>query len=166
MALGSKFECDRHLPPEGIELENKVLLLSLLDKCGGLEASNYKTRTLMKLCDDHPMELGLRSSKRRQRVTYLVDRWKRGKDFGLTRRNLLADYSNLQEGTPAAKTQAIKETPVKSETPVKATPKPKPSPAVAKQENTMTKSGVKNLGSPLRLFQTSAGVKKGMFHQC
>lgn len=110
------FECDANLPAEGLELEVKLFLLQKLDLKGGpSRASTYTNRYLSRLCNEYPLILGSTQSRRRRRVTWLADRWKRDKDFDDTRTNLmlLAESSVLQP-LPTSAPPVTKSEPVNS----------------------------------------------------
>ena len=165
--MAEEFECDETLPDESIELENKLLLLELLDKAGGgPQASGYKSRTLLKLCDEYPMELGYPKSKRRRRVKYLVDRWKRsGNNFAKTRANLLLAASketSCPDGSCKKKaTSSKKEPSIKSPPTIKREKKRSTRATTATTRKMPSTTSTNNLSSPLRLFKGATAVKKG-----
>jgi len=86
----SNYECDALLPYSGLELENKIFLMQLLDIDGGPLANNRKTRLLSKYSKLYPDRFGVSGSERYKRTKWLLDRWKRDKDFSGTKSKTLA----------------------------------------------------------------------------
>lgn len=85
-----EFECDEGLPEESLELENKTFLLQLLDLEGGPQANNRKTRPLAKFTSAHPCRFGTKRSERHCWTKWLLDRWKRDKNFAETKKVILS----------------------------------------------------------------------------
>ena len=179
-----KFECDQDLPYESLEIENKIFLLQLLDIEGGPQANNRKTRLLAKFTAAYPSRFGVRHSERYYRTKWLLDRWKRDKNFPETKKALLASalspscepscirpYSqpsslfNIQDQKPAAKTKPQPKGKKEAPAPTKKSPPAPPattstavqSPPPLKKKASVTMT---TFGSPLRMIKGS-GTKKG-----
>ena len=152
------FECDQTLPDEGLELEVKLFLLHRLDLEGGPnKASTYKTRFVHRLCNEHPAMLGCPKSTRRKRVKWLVDRWKRDKDFESTRKTLMIASSShlLQPSSSTASPVPPPEIKRAAATNFPSIKKEVPSTATMS-----TKKDDSMIGSPVRMLRGS-GKKKG-----
>lgn len=145
----SPYECDKNLPGKGLDLEAKMFLLNHLTMKGGTGASNYQSRFLHKLCNEHPDLLGCQHSLRRKRVKWLVDRWKRDKDFDNTRAQLM--IAAAAPPTPLPPQPSLVPPPEIKRT--SATPAPPP---VKKEIKTMSNT----LGSPLRMLRGTGGRKR------
>lgn len=149
------YDCDRNLPKEGLELDVKLFLLGRFDsQKGGTKVSNYKSRFLHHLCNEFPAQLGCKGSHRRKRVKWLVDRWKRDKDFDATRMQLMLLSSSAISSLPL-QPSLVPPPDIKRTTPVKTEEAPTPT--------IFTMSTVKreaDIGSPLRMLR-GTGKKKG-----
>ena len=166
-SMACEFECDLDLPKKGLSHETKIFLLQQLDNAGGLKASNYQSRTLAKLCDLYPNELGAPGSIRRKRIKYLVDRWKRY-DFDVTRTNLMKSSSISHHQSPV---KQEKKPSVKHEKKPSAKQEKKSSSAPSNPDRTIKsppnlKRSNENMPvtSPLRLLRSPGTVngKSGM----
>jgi hypothetical protein len=187
MKFDDEFECDEDLPETGgLELANKVFLVRLLDlEEGGPKANDKKKRLLVKFSMEYPDRFGVKHSKRYKITGYLLDRWKRCKNFEEVKRKILllaacADtksvYSNavaqdtkpIEEKVKQEPKQAAKKQPSRA-----ATTRPPPSfdpdsPPPLRKVTIAPMASKKQFapGSPLRFFGNSAHPKKGIVSLC
>lgn len=169
-----KFVCDINLPDEGIELDNKILLLSLLDAHGGPTANNRKTRLLQKFSTLHPSKFGVSGSKRHNRAKWPLDRWKRDEQFEETRaaiRKLALEVADFEHSCDqvlshssisfAMQEQGNSADYIKPEaTTTTSAPATISSPPAVKKKTTTKDNMASKLSSPLRM-KSSKGKKKG-----
>ena len=138
----SPFECDKNLPRRGLEIDVKMFLLDRLTMSGGTGASNYQSRFLHNLCNEHPDLLGCQRSLRRQRAKWLVDRWKRDNDFDSTRAQLMIAAAAPRQSSPVPPPEIKRTTSA--------------APSVKKEGTTMANV----IGSPLRMLRGTGGKKR------
>ncbi len=141
-------ECDVSLPPSGIELENKVFLVQLLDIDGGPAANNRKTRLLSKYSKLYPDRFGVKGSERYKRSKWLLDRWKRN-DFTEIKASILSLALNPNPVSKLSCYFSPQEEP-SSKSAAKPKAKPKPAP---KSPPTITRKMAPKFGSPFRLVR-------------
>jgi hypothetical protein len=168
-----QFSCDIDLPDKSLEIENKIFLLQLLDIEGGPQANNQKNRLLAKFTSEHPDRFGVRHSDRYYRTKWLLDRWKRDKNFETTKKEIYAaalkpssSHTSCsfalqeQEAPPGRNPTAVATPPRKKKTKTtQSTEAAIYSPPPIKKEATVKMAP--KFGSPLRIMQSSGSNEKG-----
>ena len=172
LSSAPEYECDIDLPPEGLEMHVKLLLLDLVDNANGPKAVTRQSRLLQKWSDKYPDELGVTGSIRRKRAKWQIDRWKKATSFANVKKRLLKqaathtslpcsrqDNSKSEKKTKKATTAAA---PVTCTTKTCAAPSPAITPPPPLKKTTTTKSTIMpEFGGPLRLFTTASETTKG-----
>lgn len=164
-------QCDQDLPARGLDLDTKLFLLQQIEENGGLKTS--KRWWLSNLFQCHPSELGCRESKKRERVAFIVDRWKRSnwKDVKKDLHELAAVSSNNVLSPPSSPrpdiysqsslSQGKNDTVPKRRSvkppPTAAAPVTPPRPVKEAAMSSRARSSA-SIGSPLRLMNSRPGA--------
>jgi hypothetical protein len=103
MPCSCVFKCDANLPWRGVDTAVKIFLVRKLDGAGGPQASSYQSHWLNNLCNNNPEILGCVDSQLCVRVGFLVDCWKRSKDWFTIRQKIVGmadDVASDDEDVP------------------------------------------------------------------